>query len=265
MSFEVPSALITTDVRAPLCFLSQTALTSLLICTTPKSSLLRPAILPVLAALAYGSFYTSAKFTGQAVLFSWFIVGPYANIWHCTNVLCLHAIDDTDVQQAMKRRRRAETVPSLRERIVSTTIMLLSFRGIGTPWQISGISETTGDQKPSRTRFILRQLAIAAVQYLIMDFFVSMEPTPEMVDSWADGKEWLWIKSLNPHPVTASDLMSRAAGATVGWFILGRAMNDVGYRIISVIAVGSGFSTPEQWPPVFGSYRDCYTLRGYFG
>ncbi|KAM0713939.1 hypothetical protein Q7P37_010902 [Cladosporium fusiforme] len=265
MSFDIPSTLITTDIRAPLCFLGQTTLTSLLICTTPKRSLLRPAILPVLTILAYCSYYTSAKFTGQAVLFSWFIVGPYANIYHCWNVLCLHPLDNNDILREMARWKRASTPAALYGRIFFTTATLLSFRGIGSSWQIPGIPPVRPRSTNSRAQFIGRQASITIIQYLIMDFFVSMEPSPEMAVTWAEGKEWLWIPSLNPHPVTTDDLVSRAVGATLGWFVVGRIMNDVGYRIISIIAVGIGLSAPEQWPPVFGSYSDCYTLRGYFG
>jgi hypothetical protein len=265
MSFQIPSTLITTDIRAPLCFLGQTTLTSLLICTTPKRSLSRLAILLVLAALAYCSYYTSAKFTGQAVLYSWFIVGPYANIYHCWNVLCLHPLDNDDILKEMARWKGASNPMSLSERVFFTTATLLSFRGIGTSWQISGVPSMRSSSIGSRAGFIGRQATITVIQYLIMDFFVCMEPSPEMAVTWAKGKEWLWIRSLNPHPVTANDLVSRAIGATLGWFVVGRVMNDVGYRIISIIVVGLGISAPEQWPPVFGNYSDCYTLRGYFG
>lgn len=265
MAFDIPSTLITADIRAPLCFLGQTTLSSILICTTPKHSVLRPAILPVLATLAYCSYYTSAKFTGQAVLYSWFIVGPYANIYHCWNVLCLHSLDNDDILEEMVRRERASKQVSFPARVFFTTATLLSFRGIGTSWQISGVPSMSPSSVNSRFRFIFRQAGITVLQYLVMDFFTSMEPTPEMAESWAEGKEWLWIKSLNPHPVTTNDLVSRAMGATLGWFVVGRIMNDVGYRIISIIVVSLGISAPEQWPPVFGSYSDCYTLRGYFG
>ncbi|THC96848.1 hypothetical protein EYZ11_003672 [Aspergillus tanneri] len=98
-----------------------------------------------------------------------------------------------------------------------------------------------------------------------MDLLASSPPPPDVVNSWAYGKEWLWIRALNPHPVTLDDLRNRLIGCTMNWYIVGRVMNDIWYRVFSVIFVGLGISEPKQWPPLYGHYCDTSTLRGYFG
>ncbi|KAL4745012.1 membrane bound O-acyl transferase family-domain-containing protein [Aspergillus terricola var. indicus] len=252
------------NVPAPLFMAAQTAVAAILICTTPKSSFLRPASLPILIALMYLSWKAAPAFTLQGVLYSFWWVGPYANIYHCLNNLCLHPLDD----EAIRHEMRLQHTPldlGLFNRVIFTIGMLFSFRGIGTSHQISYIPPFPGNVVPSRSRFLLRQCSLIMAQYLIMDLMASSPPPPDVVDSWAAGKEWLWIRSLNPHPVTLDDLHSRLIGCVMNWYVLGRVMNDIWYRVFSVVCVGLRISEPKQWPPCYGHYSDTATLRGYFG
>ncbi|KAI0126669.1 membrane bound O-acyl transferase family-domain-containing protein [Xylariales sp. AK1849] len=272
MAFEIPKSLITLDVRAPLFMSAQTIVTAILICRTPKSSLLRPACLPVLVYLMYLAWQATASFTGQSVLYSFWWVGPYANIFHCMNNLYFHSLDKSDIRHEMRawetshsRSRPTPADPGLMRSVYFTTTMLLSFRGVGTTHQIRHIPPFPGGVVPSRTRFLWRQILIVALQYIVMDLLGSSPPPPEVADGWAEGKEWLWVSSLNPHSVTSQDLKTRLIGCTMNWYIVGRVMNDIWYRVFSIIFVGSGLTEPGQWPPLYGSYRDTQTLRGYFG
>ncbi|KAJ4153656.1 hypothetical protein LMH87_010136 [Akanthomyces muscarius] len=276
MAFEIPKSLVTWDVRSPIIFAAQSIITAALICTTRKSSLLRPAVLPVLVWLMFRSWEAAPAFTGQGVLYSFWWVGPYANIFHCMNQLCLYPLDSADIKHEMglqATRENAEkanghtekTSPGLFSQLWFTTAMLFSFRGIGTTHQISYIPAFPSGVVPSRIRFLTRQCFMILIQYLIMDVLASSPPPPDVVDSWAEGKEWLWISSLNKHAVTAADLQNRFVGCAMNWFIVGRVMNDIWYRIFSVIFVGLGISKPGQWPPCYGNYNDTCSLRGYFG
>ncbi|KAA8645299.1 uncharacterized protein ATNIH1004_006718 [Aspergillus tanneri] len=269
---KVPSSFFFQDVPAPLFMAAQTAVAAILICLTPRSSFLRPACLPILIGLMYLSWQMALAFTGQGVLYSFWWVGPYANIYHCMNNLCLHPLDDSDIRHEMslqsvrdKRKQRSADHPGLFKRVLFTISMLFSFRGIGTTHQVSYIPPFPGRVVPSRARFLLRQCSLIALQYLIMDLLASSPPPPDVVNSWAYGKEWLWIRALNPHPVTLDDLRNRLIGCTMNWYIVGRVMNDIWYRVFSVIFVGLGISEPKQWPPLYGHYCDTSTLRGYFG
>lgn len=37
------------------------------------------------------------------------------------------------------------------------------------------------------------------------------------------------------------------------------------YCLAGILAVGSGLSSPEMWPPVFGPLEDSYTVRKFWG
>ncbi|KAK4184511.1 membrane bound O-acyl transferase family-domain-containing protein [Podospora australis] len=271
MAFTVPQTLISTDFRAPLCMAAQSLITAILINSTPKkSSLMRLASLPILISLMLQSWATAASFTGQSVLYSFWWVGPYANIFHCANNLLLHPLDSNDVQHEMQLQQRRRNIkstssPGFLQRIIWTLTLLFSFRGLGTTKQISYIP--TPLPSPSRFKFLARQITLIALQYTIINLLASSPPPPSIVEGWAEGKEWLWIPSLNPHhqPVTKADLINRLVGCTMNWFVVGRCMNDIWYRIFSVLFVTSGISPPEKWPECFGTYADTYTLRGYFG
>ena len=243
----------------------QTILAAVLICSTPKSSLVRKAVVPVLFYLSYLCFQTTLEFTGQCILYSCFIVGSYANAWHCLNVLCLHPLEDADIHREMGDTKSTSSKPGLAERVIFATGMLWRFRGIGTSYQIKNVPEFPNGIVPSRGAFLLRQCAFIGFQYLFMDLMMSQPQSPDMAENWAQGKEWLWIPGLNPHPVTSSDLNHRMVATVMGWYVIGRMMCDIWYRVFAVIFVGLGITEPKQWPPMFGVYKDCYTLRGFFG
>ncbi|CZT16514.1 uncharacterized protein RCC_12012 [Ramularia collo-cygni] len=267
MAFEIPTTLVSLDLRAPLYMALQTIIAATLICSTPRDSILRVASLPLFIYLMLQSWEAAAAFTGQGVLYSFWWVGPYANIFHCMNNMVLHPLDSDDIHLEMRKWEKKPLKPagaSLLNRIIFTTATLFSYRGINTTWQIGYVPEFPGNVIPTRARFLFRQCWMIALQYLIMDVLASSPPPADVVESWANGKEWLWL-SLNPHRVTTGDLFNRLVGCTMNWFIVGRVMNDIWYRVFSVIFVGLGLSQPKQWPPLYGNYADTFTLRRYFG
>lgn len=197
------------------------------------------------------------------MLYLGFAVCGYVNVYHCFNLLCLHPLDDVDIRREMSKWKSSPRNPGLIQRIIFATGALWSFRGIGTDWEIKSLPRFSGNAIPSKGGFLVRQCVLIVFQYLFMDLITSQPQTPEMAEGWAQGKEWLWLP-WNPHPVTAEDLVSRLLGTLMAWFIIGRMMLDIWYRTFSVIFVGLGISDVKQWPPMYGRYSDCFTLRRYF-
>ncbi|EGP90784.1 uncharacterized protein MYCGRDRAFT_24965, partial [Zymoseptoria tritici IPO323] len=243
---------ITWDVRAPLCMAFQSLLTAVLIWTTPKHSMIRWATLPFLMYLGYICTATGPNFTLQTTLFMCFTVGGYINALHCINFLCLSPLDHKHHEEH-----------SWVYKLYFTTAALWSLRGVGTAWQPKSIPQFPAGQIPGRAAFIRRQVILIFFTYCLVDWITSQKQTPEAAVSWAEGKEWLWL-ARNPHKVTAQDLVARALATFMSWFLLGRLMLEMWHRIFSVIFVGSGISEVRQWPPLWGSYSDCFTLRRYF-
>ncbi|KAJ5915208.1 hypothetical protein N7454_011103 [Penicillium verhagenii] len=140
-------------------------------------------------------------------------------------------------------------------------------RAIRTPRQVKGVKPhpayyrdtKTGTMVVSRGSFILRQSVILIWQYAVLDMveFAAhaqpMKPTPHQ--TFTD-LEWnvsfeVWIE--------------RAISNLVSWFLIARILIDYRYRLASILLVGLGFGTPEDWPPLFTRMSDAYTLRRFWG
>ncbi|KAH7174891.1 acetyltransferase [Fusarium flagelliforme] len=157
---------------------------------------------------------------------------------------------------------------SLVIKVYRVVCLILNVRGVGTPWQAKHLSEfpkfytaRDGSRKPTRAWYIIRQLAIVAWQYLLLDFIYasSMETLPEDTQKvFGHGVEYTYLDA------TGEQWMGRFIVGVVAWAIPGRVTIDFTYRILSIVAVLSGFSSPEQWPPLFGSIWDAYTIRGFW-
>ena len=241
----------------------QSIFSAILICSTSKNSLFRKASLPILLYLSYVCVQTASAFTLQLMLYLGFAVGSYVNVFHCFNLVCLHPLDNDDMRREMRFQKWSTNDPTFLERIYFTTGTLWSFRGVGTTYQIRSLPKFVSGVVPSKNVFLLRQCGLIALEYLFMDFMTSRPQTPEIESGWAEGKEWLWLPP-NPHPVTAADLGSRVLGTIMAWFLVGRMMLNTWYRVFSVIFVGLGISSVQKWPPMYGPYSECFTLRRYF-
>ncbi|KAG8420569.1 hypothetical protein J3459_010932, partial [Metarhizium acridum] len=53
--------------------------------------------------------------------------------------------------------------------------------------------------------------------------------------------------------------------ALFSWFVVARVLIDASYRAATLVAVGLGGSSPEDWPPLFGSMWMAFTLRNFWG
>ncbi|CZT21183.1 uncharacterized protein RCC_07045 [Ramularia collo-cygni] len=279
---DPPRALFTSDIRAPLCVALQSLLTAVLIWSTPKRSVIRWAALPLLLYLAETCVNTGSKFTLQVGLWMNFTIGGYMYGLHCFNLLCLSPLDGDDIRKEMAKWRNESSTsdplpdptdkkPSQQDRdsesyaykIYFTTAALWSLRGIGTAWELRSLPTFPKGQIPSRTAFITRQMTIILLAYCFLDVLTSQKPSPETAATWADGKQWLWLP-WNPYPVTKADLLGRVQGTFMNWFLFGRVLMEIWYRVFSVVFVGLGISEVRQWPPVWGAYSECFTIRRYF-
>lgn len=262
-TFYSPKTLVTWDVRAPECMALQSIITALLLCTTSKGSPLRIGVLPILIYLSTVSIRTASAFSLQLMLYLGFAVCSYVNVFHCFNFLWLRPFDDADIRREMSRWKTNSTNPGLLERVHFTTGMLWSFRGVGTSYEIKSMPKFSGGVVPSKRAFLLQQVGWIAFQYLFMDIVTSQPQDPKIAETWAVGKEWLWLP-MNPYPVTREDLMSRLMGTLMSWYLIGYMMLDTWYRLFAFVFVGLGISEVRQWPPMYGTYSQCCNLRGYF-
>jgi hypothetical protein len=142
-------------------------------------------------------------------------------------------------------------------------------RLIGTPLQVKGVPNRpayygkVGKNKgPSRVTFLIRQTSIFLWLYLATDMvtFQADQQTAEERQKLfgPPGKEWEF-------EFTAEHIISRIMFSLISWFIGARCILSMFYAFFSLVSVGTGLSTPSQWPPFMGRVSQSYTVRKFWG
>jgi hypothetical protein len=141
-------------------------------------------------------------------------------------------------------------------------------RLIGTSFQVKGVpkfpayyGEVSKGKGPSRITFLLRQTSLFLWLYLLMDLVTSQaeqQTEEEREKLFGSGKEWEFH-------FTAEHIIFRIMYSLTAWYVGGRATLILFYTFFSIIGVGTGTSTPSQWPPFMGRLSEAYTVRRFWG
>jgi hypothetical protein len=145
--------------------------------------------------------------------------------------------------------------------------VMSSLRGVGTSFEVKHLRYPSGKITQSRLRFLGWNIIVVICQYLIIDFMTS-RPDQSVEDKlrlFGPGTEYLFFRPRHLPPVSAEDLLVHLGVALSGWGPIGKFFIDIDYRVMSLVSVFLGISTPDQWPLLFGSITETYTLRGFWG
>ena len=140
----------------------------------------------------------------------------------------------------------------------------LSSRQVNTPFQVKNVPHFSAHDAyfvPSRAVFLCRNTLAICVCYLIVDLSV-MAAVPE---------QNLILFSRQNIPLLArhdefsiSKLAVRTFASLAVWVNI-YCIFKVGHGIMSFIAVGTGLSEVAAWPPAFGPLAEAYTVRRFWG
>ncbi|KAL5356670.1 membrane bound O-acyl transferase family-domain-containing protein [Aspergillus floccosus] len=249
-----------------LSFSAQTLLTACVICYTPKGSLWRPAVAPIVLYAAYQT-WLALDFFNNNQLINPMTAGFVAGFGlHHLNLLWASPLDLDDIQRDMGANTNSvykntmpTTGPFRRALYILTTL-----RGIDTSYEVRNIKHGS-ESSESRTRFLLHTLVITAAKYLVLDLMTCQPPSPENTHRmFGEGKEYLLFRPDGLPPPTMQDILTNLGVTLLGWGPIGSWFIEVHYRILSVVSVGLGVSRPHQWPPLFGSITEAHTLRRFW-
>lgn len=242
-----------------ICF-AQSVPPSLLLLLTPKRSYIRPIYLIFSLCFAYEFFLVSKGISVSPVRYSKAGSQIFVAVIQATNVLVINPLDRDDLV-------RGGIVTNSESIFAQTwhtsTSVFFALRGINTAWRVKNIPEhpkfLTEQAKPRipRTSFLVRQAFILAWEYLVLDvlYFLSLQDDSPQVPL-AD------FKYFN---VGAAAWGQRVAVSLITWFWVARVLIDSIYHAGALVAVGLCGDAPEDWPPLFGSMWDAYTLRNFWG
>ena len=117
-----------------------------------------------------------------------------------------------------------------------TQSLIRSFEAKGLPKSLS--------PDASRLRFAYSQLLGAFLQFIILDVAITyVNTTYSTLDS-------------------ASFPVQLVIGGVMLLYV--RWTMEIPYRVVSVVSVLSGTSSPHDWPPLFGAWQDAYTVRRFW-
>jgi hypothetical protein len=238
----------------PLLFISQLVLAALTIKYTSNASILRPITIGALLALLNLEIRTARSGPNKGALASY----AFLITTHLANILCINTIDSEQLKSAS---------PTNSSGFLSALFLTFNVRGIRTPWQARNVPPFPDFypkvHAPRRGVFLLRQAAICTWMYVSLDFYKSIS-SPYLEDEyWKErlfpiGAEHVYLDA------TPEQWFIRVAYPIL-FFAVSRIGIDVPQRFLSIVLVGIGIYSPSDFPPLFGSVWDAYSIRKFWG
>jgi hypothetical protein len=236
--------------------------TSLFVIYTEKRSWIRPLAGLIIACLCYLEFLVDLDFSSSLIYNGVLTGSAFMKFVHVANILYIDGVDLRDLAP----KSDTKNIFAALHHFPSALSLPWNIRGIGTRWKTKNVPEWPAfypnRKSPNRMAFIARQLAVLSWQYITVDFFSFI---PSLLS--AEEREHMYGKGLEYRylDLTKEQWIGRISSSMLTWFIIARIMIDGVHRILSIIFVVSGLSRPHDWPPLFGSVRDAYTIRNFWG
>jgi hypothetical protein len=218
---------------------------------TQKKSLVRPVSAAIVIWLAYLEF-SSATDPDSGYKNNFVINASCFYTAQLVNLLWLNQVSWDGLKE-----------PSLK---LVVKLIAFNMRGINTPWQpVKAIPFPLYYRAHiplSRVRFLIRQIAVLMFQYVAVFVFQIQvsKLTPELKDRFMPpGSEFNYLRG------TWEQLLFRIVFCSITRWIAMRSFLSSLYTLSSILGVGSGIYTVEDFPPFMGSMWSAYTIRNYWG
>ena len=158
----------------------------------------------------------------------------------------------TDVQKELRMKGQNQPAYNLAPlpRLKWAFTLMYNPRGIGWTHEIAAVLPQ-GPQGMTRLQFISRQVIRLLWCLLIVDITRMHDfwnPYSLQPSLFASVLQWLW-----PYWIMWS------------WGIFHFAGQNLNHIVVSIFALALRLSDPEAWPPMFGSFKDAYTLGRFWG
>lgn len=222
---------------------------------TPKHSLLR--YVTIICMIILSSRFMHI-YPGASILRNIASIQLVLTTVQAINVLLLNPLDEGDIVREIPQKARFRS-----SRLYHAAEAVIQLRAIGTPRQIKNVplqpgyyaTRRRGDVIP-RATFLRRQISVFVWQYLALDI---LQTAARFNPSHTEGFTHVdWF-------VSTDKWLERTLMNLFNCFGPSRIAIDANYRFLSIIFVGLGFDTAENWPPLFGRMADVYTIRNFSG
>jgi hypothetical protein len=264
---------------------------SLVLGFTSPRSIIRPAVLPLIAACTYSialnarncmrfpwaatvGAYTSCfllMYIEMALLSGWNFEsrGPNSPIFHEKGG-ANGAVGSKEMSPPKNSRgifastKVIQKEGTIWDRFCFGFNSTISFRDINTPFEVKNVphfSEKDPSYIPSRTTFLGRSTLRFVACYLVLDIVESQPPPPNAAEIF--GLDSIPVfKRLNE--VSIEEVFTRTISSLVFWIMVYTVLN-VQQAFFAIVAVGSGLTEVKAWRPLMGPLSETYTIRGFWG
>ena len=144
--------------------------------------------------------------------------------------------------------------------------MTLSSRFTNTPWEVKNVPPFSASDRnyvPSRSAFLRHNAVVSLICYLVVDFFSLAGQSPESNAVTFASQRVPFFTRLGE--IEGEQLAIRIIASLTLWLNI-YCITRMGYSILAVVAVGTGFSREvSAWRPPFGRLAEAYTVRRFWG
>ena len=140
----------------------------------------------------------------------------------------------------------------------------LNPRLVNTAYQVKNVprwSQGEPQQVPSRGHFLGRTALIVFLNYLAVDL-CSLAAQPERNVSLFSDEKVAFFRRWNS--LGLEEIVIRVSASLILWLNI-YCIFRIFHGLIVLLAVGSGFSNVQDWPPPFGSLSEAYSVRRFWG
>ena len=252
----------------------ETSIVLLVLAFTPSDSFIRPALLPLLLALAFyiiplNRDYLPSKLQASLVtlhtvgiLLQYLDFGLISRWSFSARGPTSSRGGQRNANLGLASRKALEQGPNpptvwsrLRWGLFATT----AWRAPSTPWEVKNvppfdIHEPT--RVPTRARFLADSMMTLVLCLVIIDV-ISLAPKSDV--SWQ--KHVLFARLSE---ISVEEIAARVFILSVGWVSI-YCMIQAFYCSVAILAVATNVTTVNLWPPIFGSIKECYSIRQFWG
>lgn len=237
-------------------------ITAVAVVATSKDSVFRLAAMPCLL-LAASRLFHEWKSISTSVTINTVLVGEgIFLLLQCTNFVIFARLDGPRLQQAGVLSAQS----SLGSKLLRTTRLLLNLRGIGTPWEAKHVENSSSrasglSAHHRKYNYLVRQSLIICWQYMFLDVVYQSS----LANGPAGGSNGFPIDfEFQYFGLSSTQWAIRVLISLFSGLGPARVQIDLMYRLCGLSAVLIGFAKPQDWPPLFGSIREAYSLRRFW-
>ena len=233
---------------------------------TSPGSIYRPAVFPIITACTYLIGQTCLDVMPRLMLTN--CIAGFACTYWTQYLISALILQENFEDQGPLRKKGKQTRPSHDSVLARIKFGLLttgSTRNVGTNHEVKGVphfSKKDPSYVPSRGVFLANRGLSAVFAYLVIDIMMANPPDISQKAVTFSRAKVSFFTRLNE--ITAEEFKTRvmvSAGQYVGIYLMLTLMHST----ISFLAVLSGASNPKEWPPLFGSITEMWSLRQFWG